>query len=89
MATEQITAVRYTCDACTFTQVVEDAEGPAPGYHGEVKLVSEDGTETRTVAWFADKKGCIRNAVVKVTNAEIPADLNGTPADEQENPNAV
>jgi hypothetical protein len=69
MATEEIKAVKFTCDACGSTTLVNDGDPRPPGYHGTVSLEGGDG-KAQGGSFFACKKGCIRQAILNVTASD-------------------
>jgi hypothetical protein len=79
MAIKKIPAVQWTCDGgCGLTKLVPEG-GMPEGYHGTVTLLSNKTGDTKGEFW-ADKRGCIRAAILSVTGEADVA--------EQENPNA-
>lgn len=59
---ENIAAVRFTCDACNKTTIIEAGHEHPKGYYGDVYLIS-DGGGMGGVKWYACSQSCIQDAV--------------------------
>jgi len=63
MASVGVDAMKFECDGCGRTFLVDiEVGGPPHGYHGEVSMVDESGGWGGE--WFACQRGCIKRAVL-------------------------